>query len=179
MIKIDPSDFRIMVVDDDPTTLLMISSLLQEEGYQIIECADGLEASNLIGNEEFDVILADFNMPGMDGISLLRRAKLLRPSAVRMMLTGDGDYDTVIQAINMSEVYRYMSKPVDEHELKLHTLRACERVGLEREVLHLRKEMKKRDKLLTKLERENPGITRVQRRKDGVIVLEDAFIDEG
>ena len=178
MIKVDPREYRIMVVDDDPTALLMISSILQDEGYQVLEVSDGQAASNMIGNEEFDVILADFNMPGMDGISLLRRAKLLVPSAVRMMLTGEGDYDTAIQAINMGEVYRFMSKPVDEHQLKLHTLRACERVGLEREVVRLRKEMKKRDKLLVKLERDNPGITRVQRRGDGVIVLDDVFIDE-
>lgn len=173
MTPFTPSDHRVLVVDDDPTTLLTVASILHDEGFQVTEIDDALEAAERIAREPFDVLVTDFKMPGLDGLSLARKAKLLRPDTIRIMLTGLGDYEIAVAAINQGEVYRFMTKPVDEVELRINVRLGCEHLSLLREVARLRGEMKERDALLRRLERRNPGITAVKRRSDGAIPVDD------
>lgn len=177
MYSIDPADFRIMVVDDDPTSLLTVSSILEGEGYVVTAVSDSQRACDVLGEREYDVLLTDYKMPGVDGLTLVRRSKLLRPDAMRLMLTGVGDYEVALAAINQAEVYRFMTKPVDEVELRLNLRLACEHLWLVREVQRLRREMAVRDRLLARMEAVSPGITRMQRRADGAIVLDSADLD--
>ncbi|MCB9730273.1 MAG: response regulator [Deltaproteobacteria bacterium] len=165
--------FRVMLVDDDPTSLAMVAAILRNEGYEVSEFGDSARAAEAFEQGHFDVLIADYKMPGLDGLSLLRRARLVRPDSIRMMLTGVGDYEVARSAINLGEVYRFMTKPVDELELATNTRLACEHLALVREVEALRAAMRARDRLLQRLEMDNPGITRVTRRDDGVIVVDD------
>ena len=176
-MKINPSDFRILLVDDDPTTLAVVGAILASEGYQVTSESDGARASELVGGTDYDVLVADYKMPGVDGLTLVRRSKLLRPTAMRLMLTGVGDYEVAIAAINQAEVYRFMTKPVDEVELRINLRLACEHLSLVREVERLRREMDARDRLLARLEASNPGITQTHRRADGAIVLEESDLE--
>lgn len=170
--RTNPAEFRIMLVDDDPTTLLTVSSILRSEGYPVVEFSDSTEANSHVGEPSYDILIADYKMPGVDGLSLLRRSKLLHPRAIRMMLTGMGDYEVAIGAINHGEVYRFMTKPVDELELRINVRLAAEHLALVREVEWLRAEVSKKDAVLDRLERANPGITAVERRADGSIVVD-------
>lgn len=168
---------RVMLVDDDPTSLVTVAAILRGEDYEVIEFADSLKASEAFESRGFDVLITDYKMPGLDGLSLVRHARLVRPDSIRMMLTGAGDFDIARNAINQGEVYRFMTKPVDDLELIVNTRLACEHLALVREVESLRRGMRARDRLLDHLERSNPGITRVHRRDDGVIVLDDLDTD--
>jgi DNA-binding NtrC family response regulator len=178
MIKVQPSEYRVLVVDDDPTMLLMLSSVLENGGYVTREATDGIDATHILTQEPVDVIVADFNMPGLDGLGLLRHAKLARPSAVRIMFTGQADLDTAVRAINESGVFRFLLKPVEPEDLLRHVMAACERVALEREVVRLRKAMQDRDTQLARLEKSSPGITQVERRSDGALVIDDSYFDD-
>ena len=178
MIKVNPSEYRVLVVDDDPTMRLMLISVLESDGFAVREATDGLDASHILTQEPVDVIVADFSMPGLDGLGLLRHAKLARPSAVRIMLTGKADLETAVRAINESEVFRFLMKPLEPEDLVRHVTSGCQRVGLEREVVRLRKEMKARDKQMAQLEQNSPGITQVERRSDGALILDESYLDD-
>lgn len=174
LTKINPSDYRVMLVDDDPTSLLTVQSILAAEGYQVTGTSDSAAASDRVGAPDYDILIADYKMPGVDGLTLVRRSKLLRPDAMRLMLTGVGDYEVALAAINQAEVYRFMTKPVDEVELRINVRLASEHLSLVREVQRLRREMDERDRLLARLEAHSPGITQTHRRADGAIVLDDS-----
>ncbi|MEZ4266658.1 MAG: response regulator [Myxococcota bacterium] len=170
----DPATpYRVMLVDDDPTSLVTVAAILRGENYEVTEFSDSLAAAAAFEAKSYDVLITDYKMPGLDGLSLVRRARLVRPDSIRMMLTGVGDYEVARSAINQGEVYRFMTKPVDDMELTVNTRLACEHLSLVREVETLRREMRARDRLLERLERSNPGITQVHRREDGVIVLDE------
>jgi two-component system probable response regulator PhcQ len=177
MPRAPAAPYRVMLVDDDPTTLATVAAILRGEDYEVVEFSDSLKAADACESKGFDVLITDYKMPGLDGLSLVRRARLVRPDSIRMMLTGVGDYDVARNAINQGEVYRFMTKPVDDLELVVNTRLACEHLSLVREVEQLRNGMRARDRLLDHLERTNPGITRVHRRDDGVIVLDDLPTD--
>ncbi|MGM0578550.1 MAG: response regulator [Myxococcota bacterium] len=178
-MKIDPAAFRILVVDDDPTTLVAVASILRGEGYRVAEMDDPMEASERIGQEPFDVLIADYKMPEVDGLGLVRRARLLRPDSIRMILAGEGDYEVAVLAIHQGEVYRFMTKPVDEVDLRVNTRLACEHLTLVREVHRLRARVRDDEALLERLERENPDIIRLNRRDDGSIVADDEDVGSG
>jgi response regulator RpfG family c-di-GMP phosphodiesterase len=92
----------------------------------------------LEGSEPFDVIVSDCRMPGMDGIELLQRVSELSPLSVRIMLTGNTDQETAVQAVNAGEVFKFLNKPCEVDALK-HVVslaaRQYELVTAEKELL--------------------------------------------
>ncbi len=102
---------RILFVDDDPLTLLAIEKDLRGH-FPVITALSGEQALSLIQNQgPFGVILADMLMPGMTGVELLAQAQRIAPDSVRMMLTGDKDKQTAVEAINEGRIFRFLSKP--------------------------------------------------------------------
>ena len=165
--------FNVLVVDDDAEMLGILTRLLREEGYEVVALQDAEEAAHRLGREPFDVILSDYAMPRMNGVDLLRRARLVCPGALRILLTGQPDLAVAVDAINRGEVYRFMTKPFNPQELRLNLRLACEQLALQRENVRLLAEVRKRDGLLDRLERAYPGITRIRRTADGTILIDE------
>jgi response regulator RpfG family c-di-GMP phosphodiesterase len=114
---------RILFVDDEPHVLEGFQRQLRKD-FSIetaIGGARGLDAVAAKG--PFAVIVADMRMPGMDGAQFLSRVKDLAPESVRMMLTGNADQQTAIEAINRGRIFRFMTKPC-AHEVLVNALRA-------------------------------------------------------
>ncbi len=107
-----------MLVDDEANILSALLRVFDGEGYRILLASDGDDALSVLDRNEVAVVLADLNMPGMSGIELLTRVKTRCPRAVRMMLTAQGDLDSAMKAINYSEVFRFISKPWIDADLK-------------------------------------------------------------
>ncbi len=112
------TDDRILFVDDDHRLLDGIRRRLR--GRFTIETAVGPELGlqALAGQPPFAVVVADMNMPGMDGASFLARVEELSPDSVRMMLTGNADLGTAVAAVNRGHILRFLQKPIAGEELE-------------------------------------------------------------
>lgn len=109
---------KILVVDDDPSVLTALRHLLPRH-YQGHFCTSGAEAlAALRSDGPFAVVLTDMRMVGMDGIQLLRKARQICPDFVAMMLTGDHNHDTAIEAVNQGHVFRFLAKPCTRESLE-------------------------------------------------------------
>jgi response regulator RpfG family c-di-GMP phosphodiesterase len=112
----------LLLVDDEASILSALKRLLRRENYRILTATSGEEALTLLAEHEVGVIITDQRMPGMSGTELLARARTMHPKAVRMVLSGYTGVDSLTDAINRGEIYRFLTKPWDETEL-LNTVR--------------------------------------------------------
>jgi signal transduction histidine kinase len=113
--------YPILYVDDEPFALETFRAQFKED-FTIHIAPDVEEAQRLLDQHEIAVVLADQRMPGLSGVELLKRVKIQRPDTVRMLITAYTDMDVVVEAINEGHVYRYVTKPYNEDDLR-NTLR--------------------------------------------------------
>ncbi len=112
---------RILIIDDDANLLAGLQRQLRK--HYDLTCAqgghEGVEAveTAMTGRTPFAVVVSDMRMPGMDGVETLSRIKEIAPDTVRMMLTGNADQQTAIDAINMGSIFRFFSKPCPPERL--------------------------------------------------------------
>jgi len=108
----------ILIVDDDEVILDMLELLMQEEGYHTLTAQNGEAALKLLSEHSVDVILTDQRMPGMMGTDLLSRAKDMYPETVRIVQSGFADLASVTSAINDGAIYKFLTKPWNNNQLK-------------------------------------------------------------
>lgn len=102
---------KILFVDDDPNILSGYKRALRKD-FDIYTAEGGQEALSIINTEsEFAVIISDMRMPEMDGVQFLKQVKKITPNSVRMMLTGNADQQTAIEAVNQGSIFRFLNKP--------------------------------------------------------------------
>jgi len=87
-MKNSPAPARILLVDDNQDGLLIRRALLEEQGYRVEIAPDGEQGLQVFMASEFDVIVTDYRMPGMNGVELIRRIREVRPQAVVVLLSG-------------------------------------------------------------------------------------------
>lgn len=117
--------YRIMIVDDEPANLRVLARLFGDE-YAVLTAGSGAEALALLQQYDVALLITDQRMPEMTGIELVKKTAPLRPRMVRIILTGYTDVETLVDAINCGQVYRYVSKPWNNDELRLTVTRAIE-----------------------------------------------------
>lgn len=127
----------LLCVDDEANILAALSRVFRSEGYRILTAASGVEGLKLFATEPIDLVISDMRMPEMDGVHFLAEARRGWPDTMRMLLTGYSDIASTVEAINQGEIYRYISKPWDDNEVRLIVRHALERKSLEREKLRL------------------------------------------
>jgi diguanylate cyclase (GGDEF)-like protein/PAS domain S-box-containing protein len=108
----------LLLVDDEPDILNALKRLLRRSGYRILTATSGADALELLGLNDVQVILSDQRMPQMSGTEFLSRVKELYPNTVRMVLTGHSDLASVTGAINRGAIFRFLSKPWDDDQLR-------------------------------------------------------------
>jgi two-component system sensor histidine kinase/response regulator len=106
------SKHRILIVDDENTHMLLLSAALERNGYSALGVSDGAQALAALQDNRFEIILTDLKMPGMDGISLLRRARAADPDLVGIVMTGHGSIDSAVEAMKAG-AQDYIQKPFD------------------------------------------------------------------
>ena len=122
---------RLLLVDDEPNILAALRRLLRQDGYQIVTETDARAALARLQSEDFDVIVSDQRMPEMTGVEFLRRAKTVRPHSMRIVLSGYTDLDSVTAAINEGAIYKFLTKPWDDAQLRDHIATAMRHKYLE------------------------------------------------
>jgi response regulator RpfG family c-di-GMP phosphodiesterase len=167
----------VLAVDDEPEILESIKRTLRREPYRVITTVSPLEALSLLEAGGIDVLLADIDMPEMNGLELVRRARAACPETVRLLLTGDASLDSALTAINDGEVHRYLLKPWDKEDLRGVIRHALERLEELRRGAQADRRVAAREILLSELERAHPGIRDVATR-DGAYALDERRITE-
>lgn len=133
-----PQPPRILFVDDDPNVLAAFQRTLRKQ-FSFDTALGGTEALAMIKEcGPYAVIVADMQMPGMNGIEFLARAREDAPETVRVMLTGNADQQTAVEAVNQGAVFRFLTKPCPPEQL--HTtletsLKHYELLRMERDLL--------------------------------------------
>ncbi len=111
-------DFKILYVDDEEHNLISFKASFRRE-YQIYTATSGEEGLEIVRNQPIDLIITDQRMPKMTGIQFLERTLPEYPDTIRIILTGFSDVEAIIGAINSGRVFRYITKPWDETELRM------------------------------------------------------------
>ncbi len=139
MSQVDP--ITIVLVDDEEMVLTSIKSFLAiETDYRVLTFTSPVRALQEVDHENIDLVISDYLMPEMDGITFLARVKEKFPQAPRILLTGYADKENAIKAINDVGLYQYIEKPWNNDDLKLII-----RNGLEKTILLRRLEEKIRE----------------------------------
>jgi CheY-like chemotaxis protein len=105
-------------VDDEPNVLASLKRLLRPDGYRILSASSGQEGLDMLARQPVDIIVSDQRMPGMTGVQFLRQAKALYPQTIRIVLSGHTELQSVTDAINEGAVYRFLTKPWDDAQLR-------------------------------------------------------------
>lgn len=125
----------IVVVDDEDMVLTSIKSFLSlETEYNIESFNNPLNALEFIKKTEIDLVLSDYLMPEMDGISFLGEVRKIYPQVPRIILTGYADKENAIKAINEVGLFQYIEKPWDNDDLLIILRNGLERKQLMQEL---------------------------------------------
>ncbi len=110
--------FNILYVDDEEQNLISFKAVFRRD-FNIYTAISGEEALNLLKEEDIHLIITDQRMPGMTGVEFLEKIIPEYPDIIRIVLTGYSDIDAIISSINTGQIFRYISKPWDETELRI------------------------------------------------------------
>ena len=123
----------ILLVDDEVDNVEALERLFRRK-YNVFAATSGREALRILEREPIALILTDQRMPGMTGVELLAASQEHRPAAVRILLTGYTDIESVIAAVNSGQIYRYVTKPWDPVDLSNAVDKGLERFELAAEL---------------------------------------------
>jgi DNA-binding NtrC family response regulator len=127
----DTDNATVMIVDDEEMVAMALRSFLElETSYRVLTFTSPEAALEDPAVGDVNVVIADFMMPGMDGITFLRRFREEHPEATRVLLTGYADKENAIRAINEAGLYYYLEKPWSNDHLKLVIRNGVERSTL-------------------------------------------------
>lgn len=146
---------KVMVVDDEEMVATALRSFLElETAYDVVTFTSPRQALDFVAHEHLHVVIADFMMPEMDGITFLKEVRGKNPQTTRILLTGYADKANAIRAINEAGLYYYLEKPWDNEHLKLVVRNGVERSSLYSEL----------DVRISALEASNRELNEIRRR---------------
>lgn len=132
---------RVLVVDDEPMIVSLLSTILREKGWDVTEAQSGTAGIDQLDRARFDVILTDLVMPGDSGIDLLRAAKEIHPDVEVILMTGYATADTAIEAMR-NGAFHYIMKPLKAEEVVNLVEKAYSQRQLQRENRFLKSEIR-------------------------------------
>lgn len=145
-----PRSDVILVVDDDPTTCALTTTLLEREGYRTCYSTTGAEALSLVETQNVSLVLLDVVMPGMDGFEVCTRLRATEKGkrVPIILLTGRNDVDTRLEGMQ-SGVSEFLAKPVTRHELLARVRAQLHILDLTRQLEQIEHNLKPRTGTLT------------------------------
>ncbi|RNC67632.1 MAG: sigma-54-dependent Fis family transcriptional regulator [Desulfuromonadales bacterium] len=136
-------EIRVLVVDDEPSMREFLAILLEREGYAVDQAASAELALQRLDGQNYDLVISDVKMPGLDGIALLGRIKENSPDTAVLMMTAFSTAEQAVEAMKLG-AYDYIAKPFKVEEVKVLVRNALEKRDLKRENQRLRQEVQDR-----------------------------------
>ena len=178
---------NLLIVDDEPNVLNALRRMCQNSAIapaipdpSITTFTSPLQAVKYVSEHRVDLVISDYRMPEMDGAVFLTRVKELQPDSARIILSACTDMDGIVRAVNHAGIFRFVSKPWSDHDLKTTILEVLahrnlliENRRLADEVRSQRGVISRQQLELERLEMESPGITQVNWSDDGGVMLQD------
>ncbi|HDS06603.1 MAG TPA: sigma-54-dependent Fis family transcriptional regulator, partial [Bacteroides sp.] len=127
----------ILIVDDEDSVRDSLYNWFVDDGYEVACAENAKKALSLLDNREFDIVLADIKMPGMDGLEMHRRIKALSSPPVVIIMTAFASVDTAVQALK-DGAFDYVTKPFDPEDLSRLIRKAAAKVALKDSGKHLK-----------------------------------------
>ncbi|MBI5213262.1 MAG: Flp pilus assembly complex ATPase component TadA [Nitrospirae bacterium] len=137
--------FTLLFVDDEENVLHALRRIFLDENYEILTAASGEDALNIMENTVVHLVISDHRMPGMLGSELLREIKNRWPETIRIMLTGHADIQAIMGAVNEGAVYKFITKPWGDEDLRLTVSIALHQYVLTQENKKLKELAKKQE----------------------------------
>ena len=141
---------KILVVDDEPGIRDVVKTYIEYSGYSVHTAADGVDALQLVENENYDVVLSDIQMPRMDGLTLAEKIHKIQPDTIVILMTGYASVNTAVEAIK-KDIFDYIMKPFQNMQAILQTIER----GIEQ-----RRFVQERRALIDDLKRANDELSR-------------------
>lgn len=120
---------KILVIDDEKPTLSMFQLFLKVYGYTVFTAENGEQGLKIFQKERPAIVITDIKMPGMDGLEVLKQIKAMSPQTEVIIITGHGDVDLTIEAMNLNAT-DFINKPIQKNALDSALKRAQERISL-------------------------------------------------
>ena len=134
---------KILIVDDEKTIRESVSLVLNEEGYETELAATGDDALKMLNESDYDVLITDLKMPGMDGMELVKNSLKICPQTSVIIITAHASVESAIEALRMG-AFDYILKPFDFDDLILKVQRLIDHKELAMENQALRKEVEEK-----------------------------------
>ncbi|MFZ5996047.1 MAG: ATPase, T2SS/T4P/T4SS family [Nitrospirota bacterium] len=122
--------FTLLFVDDEENVLHALRRIFLDENYEILTAPTGADALKLMEDNVIHLVISDFKMPGMNGADLLKEIKTRWPETIRIMLTGHADIQAIMGAVNEGAVYKFITKPWNDEDLRLTVSLALQQYAL-------------------------------------------------
>lgn len=171
------SEHNILIVDDEAHVLNALKRLLRDEPFALSTTTRPAEVIDLVKRAPVSLVISDYEMPEMTGTDLFATVKIIRPETIRIILTGKADMQATIRAINEGEVFRFITKPWDDEDLKITIRHALMQYDLWAENRRLLRTVDTQQRALDEIERQYPGITQgpeARRGAQDVYVIDEA-----
>jgi len=134
---------KILVIDDERSIRNTLKDILEYEKYEVDLAEDGSKAMEKVKNTEYDIILCDIKMPGMDGIEVLEKLQEHSPDTPVVMISGHGNIDTAVESIKKG-AYDFIEKPLDLNRLLITIRNAMDKSSLVNETKILKNKVSKK-----------------------------------
>jgi DNA-binding NtrC family response regulator len=154
---------KILVIDDERSIRNTLKDILEYEKYEVDLAEDGKKALEIVKNAEYDIVLCDIKMPGLDGIEVLEQLQKMTPDTPVVMISGHGNIDTAVESIKKG-AYDFIEKPLDLNRLLITIRNAMDKSTLVNETKILKKKVSKKFEIVG----ESPAIKKVIEMADRV-----------
>jgi diguanylate cyclase (GGDEF)-like protein/PAS domain S-box-containing protein len=141
----------LLLVDDEVNIATSLKRMLRGDGYRVLTATSGMEGLELLATNHVGVIISDQRMPEMTGVEFLRRVKQLYPETVRIVLSGYTDLKSITDAINEGAIYKFLTKPWEDEQLRAQVLEAFQRFELKQENVRLSHEIERANRDLSEI----------------------------
>ena len=163
----------LLLVDDEPDILRVLSISLKVDGYRVLTASSGEEAISAFKQNHPEIVVTDIKMPGMDGIEVLRKVKALSDETEVIIITGHGDIDSAIEALQHG-ASDFINKPVRDEALSIALKRAREKYDIKKQLREYTDDLEAKVKAATReLKRQADFQSKLIRSSNDGIVATD------